>query len=244
VLICAHPPMECGRAVRRQSVQRPAGYVVFQFDLTCSPSRLSCCAPRRPHAERPYRAWLPFHYLLYIVRTGAIMFVLMLYKTQTACWLVIVWWEFPCIALVTSLVESRQRGKLNFARAIARRRVCFSHGHQANEFDARRPFRPEKLVFVKKTESMLLSEAGAHRRAQLKRTLGGGQSPPWSRRVIGRREFTTFRTGRQYAAPRMLPHISGPGVPSGTSYAEFAAMSPWPGSATLRVRHARASFFA
>jgi basic amino acid/polyamine antiporter, APA family len=39
---------------------------------------------KRPHAERPYRAFgYPFVPLLYIVAASAIMFVLLLYKTQT-----------------------------------------------------------------------------------------------------------------------------------------------------------------
>jgi basic amino acid/polyamine antiporter, APA family len=40
---------------------------------------------KRPNAERPYRAFgYPFVPLLYIVTAGAIMFVLLLYRTQTA----------------------------------------------------------------------------------------------------------------------------------------------------------------
>jgi APA family basic amino acid/polyamine antiporter len=40
---------------------------------------------KRPNAERPYRAFgYPFVPLLYIVAAGAIMFVLLLYRTQTA----------------------------------------------------------------------------------------------------------------------------------------------------------------
>ena len=40
---------------------------------------------KRPHADRPYRAFgYPFIPLLYIVAAVAIMFVLLLYKTQTA----------------------------------------------------------------------------------------------------------------------------------------------------------------
>src|ERR1700688_3248657 len=40
---------------------------------------------KRPHADRPYRAFgYPFVPLLYIVTAGAIMFVLLLYRTQTA----------------------------------------------------------------------------------------------------------------------------------------------------------------
>jgi len=40
----------------------------------------------RPQAERPYRAFgYPFVPALYIVAALAIMFVLLLYKTQTAC---------------------------------------------------------------------------------------------------------------------------------------------------------------
>jgi APA family basic amino acid/polyamine antiporter len=40
---------------------------------------------KRPHAERPYRAFgYPFVPLLYILAASAIMFVLLLYKTQTA----------------------------------------------------------------------------------------------------------------------------------------------------------------
>jgi APA family basic amino acid/polyamine antiporter len=39
---------------------------------------------KRPHADRPYRAFgYPFLPVLYIVAAGAIMFVLLLYKTQT-----------------------------------------------------------------------------------------------------------------------------------------------------------------
>jgi basic amino acid/polyamine antiporter, APA family len=39
---------------------------------------------KRPHADRPYRAFgYPFLPVLYIVAAGAVMFVLLLYKTQT-----------------------------------------------------------------------------------------------------------------------------------------------------------------
>jgi APA family basic amino acid/polyamine antiporter len=40
---------------------------------------------KRPHADRPYRAFgYPFIPLLYIAAALAIMFVLLLYRTQTA----------------------------------------------------------------------------------------------------------------------------------------------------------------
>ena len=63
---------------------------------------------KRPEAERPYRALgYPFVPLLYIVAAAAIMFVLLLYRTQTA-WpgLVIVLLGVPVY-----LLWSRRRSK-------------------------------------------------------------------------------------------------------------------------------------
>jgi APA family basic amino acid/polyamine antiporter len=65
---------------------------------------------KRPNADRPYRAFgYPFVPLLYIVAALAIMFVLLLYRTQTA-WpgLVIVLFGVP-VYLIWSRVGKRAR---------------------------------------------------------------------------------------------------------------------------------------